>query len=150
MNEKNVNEQFIEVVQLIPKVYFKLTTLTATLMKDSGVTPGQRALMEDIDRLGPQSVGALAALRPVAKQYVQKLVADLTAAGFVTLKRNPNDGRSKLVNLARKGRQTLGKWRAAEASSIEAFLANVDKREVASAHNLLRKLNSALDDAGSE
>ena len=149
MDEKNVNEQFIDIVQLIPKVYFKLTALTATLMNDSGVTPGQRALLEDIDRLGPQSVGALAALRPVAKQYVQKLVADLAEAGFVRLKPNPNDGRSKLVSLSRKGRQSLSKWRAAEASSIEVFLATVDKREVASAYNLLQKLNSALEQAGS-
>ena len=145
MQEKEMKGQFVEVVQLIPKLYFKLTALTSTLMKDSGISPGQRALMEDIDRLGPQSVGALAALRPVAKQYVQKLVADLAEADFVTVKPNPQDGRSKIVSLARKGRQSLAKWRKAEATSIETFLSNASAKEVAAARNLFVKLNHALD-----
>ena len=132
-------------MRLIPKLYFKLQALSENGLKESGVSPGQRALMEDIDLGGPQSIGALASARPVAKQYVQKLVADLVKRGLVSLSPNPNDGRSKLVRLTAKGRKKIAEWRKGEEESIVNFLATVSTKDVSTSLALLRRLHEALN-----
>ncbi len=144
---ESAEEEFQTLIRLIPKLYFKLQTLTEQGVKGTGVSPGQRALMEDIDRLGPHSVGALAKMRPVAKQYVQKLVADLKFLGLVALIPNPADGRSKLVTLTTKGRNKIEDWRSAERDLVTAFLDTVSKRDVTRALHLMTQLEVALSDA---
>lgn len=147
MSRQTKYDQFAELVRLVPKIYFKLNALTSELLKDSGVSPGQRALMEDLEVLGPQTVGALARARPVAKQYVQKLVSDLAVLDLVQLEANPEDGRSKIVSLSKRGARTLAQWRRGEKEAIEGFLRQISAQEVAVTWTLLKKLHMALDEA---
>ncbi len=43
MAREQKTEQMAEIARLIPKVYVKLMVVTAALMKESDVSPGQRA-----------------------------------------------------------------------------------------------------------
>lgn len=138
-------EELISLIQLIPKLYFKLSAVMAVFVSNDTVSPGQRALIEDLHRLGPSSIGSLAAMRPVAKQYIQKLVSDLAAKGLVKLARNPDDGRSKLVALSRKSEKMLGKWRDAERAAIVSFLKKVTAEDVETAKQVLEYLHTTLE-----
>ncbi len=147
MSRQTKQGQFAEIVRLVPKLYFKLNALTSEMLKQSGVSPGQRALMEDLEVLGPQTVGALARARPVAKQYVQKLVSDLSALGLVRLRANPEDRRSKIVSLSKRGDKALAEWRQSERQLSEGFLAQISARDAAVTRALLGKLHAALKEA---
>ncbi|MEO0982705.1 MAG: MarR family winged helix-turn-helix transcriptional regulator [Pseudomonadota bacterium] len=139
-------EKMMSVLTLASKLYFKLSAVGADSLKESGVSPGQRALMEDVSRLGPQSIGALAAMRPVAKQYVQKLVSDLVEIGFAELTPNPADGRSKLVELTAAGRDRLETWRRADLKRLEAFASTIPDRDIDRALSVLTAAHAALQD----
>lgn len=100
--------------------------------------------MEDILLGGPQTIGALASARPVAKQYIQKLVSDLVALDMVIFKPNPNDRRSKIVELTKAGNAALLNWHESEFAVMRGFVAELDQREVVAAEALLSRLNEAL------
>lgn len=141
-----IETEFAHIVRLVPRLYFKLSALASELLRECEVSPGQRSLIEDIAVSGPQTIAALARARPVAKQYVQKLMADLTVLGFVELIPNPHDGRSKLVMLTDAGTAVLTKWQMQERAVAAVFLESADPNSVRATRRLLADLDKALEE----
>lgn len=65
---------------------------------------GTWGLLNSIARRGPQTVPALARERPVSRQYMQQVVNEAVADGWVRLAPNPRHKRSSLVELTEAGR----------------------------------------------
>lgn len=141
---KQTENELAAVLRLIPRLYFKISARASELLKEKSVSPGQRSLMEDVALGGPQTIAALAQARPVAKQYVQKLVADLVHLGLVELLPNPQDGRSKLVQLTQRGAVSLKEWRDQESVLLAPFLSAVNAEDVHATHRFLSRLHEAL------
>ena len=66
---------------------------------------------------GPATTVAIAAHLGVTKQAAGQLVAELESKGYVRRRDNPDDGRSRLVELTARGRACT---RAADAAAVEA------------------------------
>jgi DNA-binding MarR family transcriptional regulator len=67
----------------------------------------QGTVLGQLDRQGAMGVSDLAAAERVRPQSMAQTVADLEAAGMVTRRPDPGDGRRALVELTREGRATL-------------------------------------------
>jgi DNA-binding MarR family transcriptional regulator len=79
----------------------------------------QGTVLGRLDRQGAMGVSDLAAAERVRPQSMAQTVADLEAAGMVTRRPDPGDGRRALVELTAEGLATL----AADRRDREGWLA---------------------------
>ena len=102
------------------------------------------AVLGRLDREGAQSISDLAAAERVRPQSMAQTVGELEAAGLLSRKPDPSDGRRALVGLTAEGRVVLGAERAQrEGWLAQAISQDFSKREqkvLFEAVELLRRL----------
>jgi DNA-binding MarR family transcriptional regulator len=105
---------------------------------------GQGSVLGRLDREGTASIGQLAVAERVRPQSMAQTVADLEAAGLISRRPDPGDGRRTLVDLTEQGRRTLEEDRRDRAgwlaSAIERELSAAEQRRLAEDLELLRRL----------
>lgn len=92
-----------DILWAIPRTYFRFTVIADQVFGAYGLIAGKRAIRRDLSVDGPRTICQLARSRPVARQYVQRLVAEMRRAGLVALKSNSAYRRTKLATLSVKG-----------------------------------------------
>jgi DNA-binding MarR family transcriptional regulator len=105
---------------------------------------GQGSVLGRLDREGTASIGQLAVAERVRPQSMAQTVADLEAAGLISRRPDPGDGRRTLVDLTEQGRRTLEEDRRDRAgwlaSAIERELSAAERRRLCQDLELLRRL----------
>jgi DNA-binding MarR family transcriptional regulator len=105
---------------------------------------GQGSVLGRLDREGTASIGQLAVAERVRPQSMAQTVADLEAAGLISRRPDPSDGRRTLVDLTEQGRRTLEEDRRDRAgwlaSAIERELSASERRRLVQDLELLRRL----------
>jgi DNA-binding MarR family transcriptional regulator len=129
-----------ELLEVIAPAYHRIGTCADILHAPLGLTSGMRALMLSLDRLGPMTVSRLAAMRPVSRQFVQRLTDEMVAGGWVTTAPNPSHKRSPLIVLTDKGAAALQQMQAIEAPYLAELGADLSPRDIATATQLLRTI----------
>lgn len=128
--------------------HFRINAMLEALHPKDQLAPSLRGVLRNLLQNGPMTVPAIAALRPVSRQFIQKVVDALKAEGFVTLRENPAHKRSKLVDITQAGRDHLAAMYALEAAALRRALertgAQVD--EVRQAADLLARFRQAMDE----
>src|SRR6478672_4002770 len=90
-----------------------LGRLVRRLRAEPGTLPvAHSTVLARLDREGPAGTSDLAAAERMRPQSMAQTVHDLEAAGFVSRRPDPDDGRRALVELTAKGRTTLASTRA--------------------------------------
>ena len=112
--------------------------------RDRPLPAGQRAVLESLRELGPQTVPALARMRPVARQHVQLLVNRLLEAGLVAASPNPAHRRSPLYAVTPEGRARFDGLRRRERRALDALPLAVGARDLRAAAETLEALRAAL------
>jgi len=95
----------------------------------------------------PLPVAHIARNMGLTRQSVQRVTDLLVECGFARLEPNPHHLRAKLVVLTPAGRQALEQAEVAVLSLDRHILKRVGSERLASAMEVLRDLNSALDEA---
>ena len=127
-------------------VHYRLNAVLALLHGEDDVA-GKRGMLRNLMANGPMTVPQLAALRPVSRQYVQKVVNALEGQGLVERRPNSAHRRSKLVALTAEGRACLAQIAAREAPLLDAARAAVpDPDDVETTVTVLRSIRRHLDD----
>ncbi len=102
------------------------------------------AVLGRLDREGTSSIGELAVAERVRPQSMAQTIADLEAAGLISRRPDPLDGRRAIVELTAKGRETLDADRRDRAgwlaAAIGSDLTSAERRQLASSLELLRRL----------
>jgi DNA-binding MarR family transcriptional regulator len=127
-----------QLLEAIPPAYHRLGACGDLLHAPLGLSSGMRALLLSIDRLGPMTVSRLAAMRPVSRQFVQRLTDEMLAGGWVTTAPNPSHKRSPLIVITDKGRAALQTMQEVEAPYLDELGAGLSAEDVATATRLLR------------
>lgn len=108
-------------------------------------TTAQSEVMAQLAREGPATVTALAQLRGVKHQSMRLVVARLVEQGLLELLVNPQDGRSQLAALTRKGQALVRSEQAARADHLAELLAArlsaEERRLLGEAIGLLNRLS---------
>ena len=100
------------------------------LRAEGGQPPvGQMAVLGRLDREGPASTSDLAAAERMRPQSMAQTVRDLEAAGLVSRRPDPDDGRRALVELTPAGLERLHTTRARR----EGWLAELFEHEFTAA-----------------
>ena len=125
---------------------FDLTALAARLHGDGDVSAGRRAILANLRDLGSQTVPDLASLRPVSRQYVQKLVDGLAADGLVASAPNPRHRRSPFYELTALGWRRLEEMDAREEPLVDHLEESLGAQGVRAALDIFRQLRALTRD----
>jgi DNA-binding MarR family transcriptional regulator len=98
-----MNDHLRAVLELLPNAFHRVGAAGDILHAPIGLSSGMRGLLLSLKYAGPTSVPRLAAMRPVSRQFVQKLVDEMVAGGWVEASANPSHKRSPLIGLTPKG-----------------------------------------------
>lgn len=140
----------VEVVEEIGRVHGAVAAAAARLHGPEGAAGGRRGILRQLREEGPLTVPELARLRGVSRQYVQTVVNDLTAAGHIEAKPNPDHKRSPRLSVAKSGVAFLEAAADREEPFAEALAADFKRSELGEALDLLQRLRTALDSHGTE
>ena len=106
---------------------------------------GVWGLLRSLKEGGPQTVPALARMRPVARQHIQTLSDAMAADGLVAFKPNPAHKRSWLVTITPKGEQVYAALARKLAAISDDLAADMDERKIGAAVESLKQLAGKLD-----
>jgi DNA-binding MarR family transcriptional regulator len=124
-----------------------LGRLVRRLRAEPGPPAAQNTVLGRLDREGPASVSDLAAAERMRPQSMAQTVRDLEAAGLVSRRPDPDDGRRILVELTPVGLDTLTTTRATRegwlAETLEAELDPRERELLDEALALLRRIADA-------
>ena len=136
-------------------LFAEVAALANQLRKTPAFSPRQDdspsagwGILQILDRLGPQTVPAIARIRSLSRQNIQTLVNRLESQGSVALAPNPAHKRSALVQLTESGRSLVAAVTKREALSLQGLLPYLSPARLVPAARLLRQLRALL--AGSE
>jgi DNA-binding MarR family transcriptional regulator len=115
------------------------------LRSELGFPLAQGSVLGRLTRDGAQSVGDLAAAEKVRHQSMAQTVRDLEAAGLVTRRPDPDDGRRAFVELTRAGREALLADRRHREGWLAEVLAGMTADERAVLQDAVTLLRRAAD-----
>jgi DNA-binding MarR family transcriptional regulator len=121
-----------------------LGQLTRRLRAEHRFPLSQGAVLGRLDREGVSSIGKLAEAERMRPQSMAQTVADLEAAGLISRRPDPADGRRSLVELTPEGIETLQADRRDRvgwlAGAVQSELSPAERRTLARTIELLRRL----------
>jgi DNA-binding MarR family transcriptional regulator len=105
------------------------------------ITASQLSALSSVNRLGPLTLGALAAVERVRPPTMTRIVGHLEAAGLVVRRPAPGDRRSAEVELTAPGRELLERSRTRKDAYLAERLATLGPAEVV----VLRRAAAVLE-----
>lgn len=92
---------------------------------------------------GPTSISALAQQLGMTQQGASKVVAELTALGYITVQPSPTDRRIRHIALSRRGEEAIEAARSARAELDTRLLVTLNAETMAHAKRALAALLDA-------
>jgi DNA-binding MarR family transcriptional regulator len=116
------------------------------LRAEPGPSVGRMAVLGRLDRDGPSSISDLATSEKMRPQSMAQTVSDLQAAGLVSRRPDPTDGRRAFIELTARGRELLQTTRARRETWLtEALDSRLDANERALLHEAVVLLERITD-----
>jgi DNA-binding MarR family transcriptional regulator len=118
---------------------------------EGGLTPTMGAALATIGRVGPLTLGELAALEQVAPPTITKVIGKLEAAGFIDRLPDQADRRVCRVALSTRGRRRLEINRSRRTAWLADRLADLEPEQqdrLAAAIDAIEHLTTAPDPTG--
>jgi len=109
-------------------------------------TPSMISALASVDRLGPLTLGELAAVEQVQPPSMTKIVARLEAAGLVVREIDPVDRRVARVRVTAAGHRFLERGRRRGAMFLAARLRTLSPEDRAAVEAALPVLERLLED----
>ena len=131
-------------IEEVIATFRELRAASAEIHGDGTPMPGQRGVLIDLARLGPQTAAGMARARGVSRQHVQALVDGFRARGLVELAENPGHRRSKLVALTRKGRGLVKVMLERESVALRFLDEAIPPARIRTATSVLQVLRRKL------
>ncbi|HEX4429025.1 MAG TPA: MarR family transcriptional regulator [Frankiaceae bacterium] len=116
------------------------------LRAEPGPSVGRMAVLGRLDREGASSISDLATAEKMRPQSMAQTVNDLQAAGLVSRRPDPNDGRRACIELTAGGHELLQRTRARRETWLTEVLdSELDADERALLHQATMLLERIAD-----
>lgn len=113
-------------------------------LQGTGLTVRMRAVLEILHRHGDLTVPDIAARLDIQRQYVQLMVNETLAGGFVVQRANPRHRRSRLLALTDRGRGLIDDIIARELAVMQAIGAGLNDQDITAALNVMIAVTDRL------
>ena len=114
------------------------------LPEEPGLHPAAGMLLSDLVKHGEARPSELAKRRLVDLSVISRQIAQLQAAGLITRRPAPEDGRASLISVSEKGRGELDRWRGQYLAFFEKALVGWDEVRIADLTTRLAEMNGDL------
>lgn len=135
-----------DVYAAIGPIYRKVARIVEHDELVNGMSVGVRAVLVQLIADGELTVPQIAREQELSRQFIQRMVNDARAAGFVELVDNPGHRRSKLVHLTRDGRSAIDAVVAREHELMGRVGGELTAPELDATLRVLAHMKAALDD----
>jgi len=139
--------ELYELLRRVRPLHRALIRIIEAELRDSGLTRPMRAVLEQLDQEGPQTVPQLARALAVRRQFVQRVVNDLIAAGLAERQANAAHRRSWMIAPTRAGTDRFAEIQAREWTQLQRVAVDLDRARVREATELLERLARAAEHA---
>ena len=136
----------LELVETVITTFRTLRVAGGKLHGRSGPLTGERGVIMDLARIGPDTVPNMARVRGTSRQHVQVIVDRLIAAGQAERRENPVSRRSPLIALTRRGHAEARRMAAREGAFFVEHV-KLSAAEMRRAAATLRALTDAIAEA---
>jgi DNA-binding MarR family transcriptional regulator len=133
-----------ELIEEVIVTFRQLRVTSAEVHGKGGLMPGQRGVLFDLARIGPQTVAGMARARGVSRQHIQALINRFRARGLVVLADNPAHRRSSLVVLTPGGKALVKAMLKRETAALDSLGLAIPAGEIRTAARVLLKLRKHL------
>lgn len=133
------------VTRKVRACFNRLKALGDALHRDLRITAAMRAVMEALYEGGEQTVPQIARSKSVTRQHIQVLVNNLVEPGIVVTRANPDDMRSPLATLTKKGRAAFERMRQKEKIVLAELTRALARCDLDAAIATLDTLHAYLD-----
>lgn len=113
-------------------------------LQGTELTVRMRAVLEILQRHGEQTVPEIAARLEIKRQYVQLMVNETLAGGFVEQRSNPRHSRSPLMSLTDRGRELIEGIVTKELAVMQMIGADLDAKDIETALKVVRAVTGKL------
>lgn len=116
------------------------------VLEGTELTVRMRAVLEILRCSGDQTVPDIAARLEIKRQYVQLMVNETLAGGFVEQRANPRHKRSPLLALTDRGSYLIDNIIARELALMQTIGADLNEEDIATALNVVLAVTGRLKD----
>jgi DNA-binding MarR family transcriptional regulator len=136
--------------QQVVRLRLAVGRLARRLRQQAGdeITPSQLSALSSVGRLGPLTLGELAAVERVRPPTMTRIVASLEEAGLVDRSALPGDRRVARVAPSNAGRRFLERTGTRKDAFLAERLARLDPKEVEQLWRAVVVLEHLLEDDG--
>ena len=127
-------------IRRVRPLHRTLVRLVEQTLADTGLSRPMRAVLEQLEEQGALTVPQISRTLSVRRQFVQRVVNDLIAAGLVQRRRNVAHRRSWLIEPTPAGHDAFTRIHRREWQVLEGVGARVDPERLAIATEMLDQL----------
>lgn len=142
---KQLDESLDSFTFEVALLFFRMRTAATQYLGRGEHSSGHRSILKRLGAEGPQTVPAMARVRSVSRQHVQKLVDGLKADGLVAAMPNPKHKRSVLIALTRLGESYLQELRKRETELWQFLGRDLEPERVDDATEVARTLRERFE-----
>jgi DNA-binding MarR family transcriptional regulator len=140
-----LGERLAEVYRLLGPLYRQVHRWVEADEPVMGMSVGVRAVLDELGQVRQATVPTLAAGLGLSRQFVQRMVNDALAAGWVQRRDNPVHRRSGLLVLTDEGRAAIGAVLAREHELMGRTPGGLTDEDIDTTLRVLAAMRAALD-----
>jgi DNA-binding MarR family transcriptional regulator len=145
-NHQAAPELIVEAFETTIALYNRMRAFADDIHEHLGISGAMRGVLRELDRMGPQTVPAMARRRPVSRQHIQVLVNQLHELGLVETVENPNHKRSRKVQLTESGQSMVNEIWERELAVIREHRPQTSDLELREAIQTMQQLRTSIEE----
>ncbi|MER7014200.1 MarR family winged helix-turn-helix transcriptional regulator [Saccharopolyspora sp. NPDC000359] len=148
---EQLGPRLAEIYAVLGPLYRKVAQLVEHESPRGGLSIGVRAVLERLEMAGTaETVPQIARTLELSRQFVQRMVNDALAQGYVALKPNPAHRRSSLVALTDTGLAAINALQRREHETMGRVGGDLTDSDLRTTLRVLRHMLDAVPDPGTE
>lgn len=146
-NDNRLPEDILyDAIQLTRPLLRHITAAVEALLLESGITVGQRAVLEVLGRNGAMTAPDLTRRLQLKRQFVARMLTEAKEKELVVSSANPDHARAHFYELTKKGRTAIDGIREKEMALVREFAKRFSAEEITVHHTIQAALNDWFAD----
>lgn len=144
-------ERLYQAIRLMRRIDLNVGRVMNAELREAGLTPAQRTVLEAFVDHGAMTVPETAARLSLKRQFVQRVVTGLIASGLVESAPNPAHKRSARLSVTPAGRARFAGLHERELALLHMHLGDINMTEIIVALRVMNRVSACFSElAGAE
>jgi DNA-binding MarR family transcriptional regulator len=137
---KRDEDALYDVIRYVRPLHRYMAKAVEEQLQGTGVTPGLRAVLEQLFEQGPRTVPQVSRGMELGRQFILRLMNQGLQQGLLEDRPNPAHRRSPLFALTPRGQALIERIKAREAANLRALAADMDRKDIDACLRVLSRM----------